>query len=337
MDKKNAPMNNKIYNWGILAPGRIAGKFATELSTLPNARLLAVGSRDAVRAAAFAKEYGAERSYGSYEELVCDPEVDLIYIASPHSHHALQAQLALSHGKAVLCEKALALNQREVGQMIQTAHEHHTLLMEAFFVPHQPSYLEAKRVVESGRLGKIKHINSWFGFNKSPYDANHRLLNRELGGGALLDIGLYCVFDTLWFLGLPQTVGAQAKLADTGADESVTMQFDYPDGVTASLYCSFYSAIGFGTDIFCEKGIIRLRRNSAIEQSVEIEIAGQNSERLEWPEHECGLKLEAAEAMRCMENRQTESAVMPHQMSLNLIMTLDRIRKEAGIHYPGRD
>jgi len=116
-------MDNKIYNWGILAPGRIAGKFADELRHLPNARLLAVGSRDYSRAVSFAQDFGIERVYGSYTDLVGDPDIDIIYIASPHSHHAEHAQLCLNHGKAVLCEKALAINQHEVNQMIETARQ----------------------------------------------------------------------------------------------------------------------------------------------------------------------------------------------------------------------
>ena len=330
-------MDNKIYNWGILAPGRIAGKFVDELRHLPNARLLAVGSRDYSRAVSFAQDFGIERVYGSYTDLVGDPDIDIIYIASPHSHHAEHAQLCLNHGKAVLCEKALAINQHEVNQMIETARQNNRLLMEAFFVPHQPSYIEAKRVIESGTLGKIKHINSWFGFNKSPYDINHRLLNRELGGGALLDIGLYCVFDTLWFLGAPTNISAKAHLADTGADQSVTVHFDYSSDTTASLYATFYSAIGFGTDIFCEQGIIRLRRSSAIDQWLELERMGQPAERFSWPAHLCGMKQEAAEAMRCLENHQLESKIISHQMSLTLIRTLDQIRKLTGIYYPGKD
>ncbi len=330
-------MSDKIYNWGILAPGRIARKFATELLQLGNGRVYAVGSRNAERAREFAEEFGAEKYYDTYEGLVNDPRVDIIYVASPHSLHAEHALLCLNHQKPVLCEKALALNQKEVELMLEAARENSTFLMEAFMVPHQPSYREAKRIIDSGELGKVKRINGWFGFNKSPYDFTHRLYNPALGGGALLDIGLYPVFDILWFLGAPEKVTASADLAPTGVDETVAAQFHYPKGLIATVFASFMSASGVGTDIFCEKGTLRLRRSNAVDQWLEVETFEGGTKRYEWPELQCGLKLEAAEAMRCLAEGRLESPLMPHAMSRLLMKTLDTIRQEAGISYPGRD
>jgi len=331
-------MENKIYNWGILAPGNIARKFATELQQLDNGRVYAVASRNADRAKEFADTFGAERHYNNYEDLVADPKVDIIYIASPHALHAEHAQLCLSHHKPVLCEKALGLNQHEVERMIGCASENGVFFMEAFFTPHQPSYREAKRIIDSGELGKVKYIQGWFGFNKAPYDPSLRLMNPQLGGGALLDIGLYPVFDILYFLGEPGEIAAKAEFAETGVDQGIAITFDYPDGVSASIFASFVAASGVGTDIFCEKGTLRLRRSSAIDQSLELERPGSEAQRFNWSEQATGgLKLEAAEAMKCLDKRQLQSDIMPHSMSLNLIRTLDKIRKEAGIMYPGRD
>ena len=328
----------RVYNWGILAPGNIARKFATELQTLDNARVYAVGSRNIERAEEFAKMFGAERVYDNYEDLVADPQVDIIYIASPHALHAEHTLLCLNHGKPVLCEKALGINQTEVERMVKCAHEKGVFFMEAFFTPHQPSYMEAKRIIESGVLGKIKYILGWFGFNKSPYDNSLRLMNPALGGGAVLDIGLYPVFDLLYFLGEPDQIIAKADFAETGVDESISIRFDYPEGKSASIFASFVAASGVGTDILCEYGTLRLRRLNAINQTLEVEKQGSEMKRLVWEDPSlAGLKLEASEAMKCLDENKLESDIMPHSLSLSLIKTLDKIRRKAVIIYPGRD
>jgi predicted dehydrogenase len=327
----------KTYNWGILAPGKIARKFALELQEVGNAKIYAVASRDRQRAKDFAAEFGAARAYDNYRALAADPDVDVIYIASPHSFHHEHAKLCLENKKAVLCEKALALNQREVEDMIACAAKNRVFLMEAFTSPQQPSYKEARKMVESGALGKIKYIHGWFGFNKSPYSSNHRLLNPQLGGGALLDIGLYPVFDVLWFLGNPLSISTSAEIASTGVDQSISARFEYPEGVSASIFASFYSASGVGTDILCEKGTLRLRRSSAVDQWLEIDIPGEEVQCLTWDSNECGLKQEALEVMNCLESGRLESNRMPHSMSLRLMKILDHIRRKAGIVYTGRD
>jgi predicted dehydrogenase len=330
-------MKNKVYNWGILAPGRIARRFAGELQQLDNACVYAVGSSDLFRAKAFADDFGAEHFYGSYEELVSDPNVDIVYIASPHSHHAEHAILCLNHKKHVLCEKAFALNLSEVEKMVGCAKQNNVFLMEAFFTPHQPSYHKAKQILDSGVLGKLKYIHSWFGFNKSPYDISQRLFNPELGGGALLDIGLYPVFDALYFLGEPEQITADVELAETGVDQTVAIRFDYPNGLSVAIFASFFATSGVGTDLFCEKGIVGMRRTSSVDQWLDINCPGTEVERLDFSPSGCGLKLEAMEAMRCLDEGLLQSPVMPHSQSLLLMKTLDEIRKKAGIVYTGRD
>ena len=327
----------KTYNWGILAPGNIARKFSTELQQLHNARIFAVGSRNAERSKEFADQFGVKHYYDNYEGLVTDPEVDIVYIASPHSFHAEHALLCLNHKKPVLCEKALALNQSEVERMIDCARTNNVFFMEAFFVPHQPSYQKARQMIASAELGKVKYIHGWFGFNKAPYNNSLRLMNPALGGGALLDIGLYPVLDMLYFLGEPANITAQAEFAETGVDQSISVRFDYGNGITASIFASFEAACGVGTDIYCELGILRLRRTSATDQWIEIVRPGDKTTSVRWENSACGLKIEAAEAMACMDNNLLQSSIMPHSMSLSLIKTLDKIRAEAGIVYHGRD
>jgi len=331
-------MEKKVYNWGILGPGKIARKFAYELKQLDNARLYAVGSRNVERAKEFAGTFGLEHYYGNYNDLVADPQVDIIYIASPHSHHAEHAQLCMNNKKAVLCEKALGINQAEVERMLECARKNEVFFMEAFYTPHQPSYVKAKQIINSGELGKIKYIQGWFGFNKSPYDPADRLMNPDLGGGALLDIGLYPVFDMIYFLGGPEQIIAKAEFSETGVDQSISIGFDYNEGVNTSIFATFMAASGVGTDIFCEKGTLHLRRLSSIDQQLTVETSGSEVNRYHWKDPATGgLKLEAADVMKCMDENHLQSDIMPHSLSLSLISTLDKIRSKAGIIYPGRD
>jgi predicted dehydrogenase len=323
----------KIFNWGILAPGNIAGKFVTELKGLESARVMAVGSRDLPRAAAFAETHGIERAYGSYEDLVSDPDIDVVYIASPHVFHAGHTKLCLKHRKAVLCEKAFGMNSFEVADMVETAKAEKVFLMEAFMTPHQPSYQEAREIIESGLLGEIRHLHGWFGFNRSPYDVNRRLFNPKLGGGALLDIGLYPLFDALWFMGEPLQTEAFADLTDLGIDQSVTASMRFSGGKTATIFASFLSAVGVGTDIYCEKGALRLRRTSTLDQWLEILLPGEPVKTIYYEQASCGLKLEAKEVLKCLAENRLESTVMSHQDSLLLSGCLDQIRKIAGINY----
>lgn len=318
----------RSYTWGILAPGNIAAKFVSELKEIPNAKVLAVGSRDLSRAKEFSLKHDIERSYGSYEDLAMDPDLDIIYIASPHSFHAEHTKLCLRNKKTVLCEKAFGLNAEEVRDMILTAQKEGIFLMEALFTPHQPSYQEARKIIESGLLGEIKHLHGWFGFNKSPYDRKGRLYNPELGGGVLLDIGLYPLFDALWFLGNPKKVAAFADLSENNIEQSISATMAFDGGKSATVFASFLSATGVGTDILCEKGMLRLRRTSALNQSLEILLPGEPVRILNWDESFCGMKLEAIEAMLCLENDMLESKVMTHKDSLQLISLLDLIRKE---------
>ncbi|MCL4481047.1 MAG: Gfo/Idh/MocA family oxidoreductase [Bacteroidetes bacterium] len=321
----------KTYNWGILAPGNIAGKFVSELRGIDTARILAVGSRDIYRARKFASTYDIERYYGTYEELAADPDIDIIYIASPHAFHAEHTKLCLRHKKAVLCEKAFGMNSGEVRDMMETARKEQSFLMEAFFTPHQPSYREARKILDSGLLGEIKHLHGWFGFNKAPYDLNGRLYNPALGGGALLDIGLYPLFDALWFLGEPLNINAFADVTPSGIDQSISVSMQFEGGKSATFFASFLSATGVGTDILCEKGMLRLRRTSALNQWLEISIPGEPDKTINWEENVCGLKLEALEVMNCLENKKLESRIMSHSRSRQLMDLLDLIRKKAGI------
>ena len=327
---------NKKYKWGILAPGKMSAKFTLGLKLLDNAELYAVGSRDKSRAEQFAIDYGYKKFYGSYEGLVSDPDVDIVYIASPHSHHYEHTMLCLKHKKAVICEKAFALNSREVEDMINEATKQKVFLMEALWPPFQPIYLKTKELLDSGKPGKIVHLNASFSF-QPPFDPDERLFNLSLGGGSLLDIGIYPVIDALYFIGVPSDIIAKASFSETGSEDSISIIFGYKDGRMATLYSSFRTSGNIGVDLLCENGNLYFSRARDMSQRLKVELNGKENVEYSLLPDGMGYQFEAIEVMKCLDAGKLQSGVVPHSFSLDLMNTLDRIRKAAGIVYPGRD
>ncbi len=325
----------KTYNWGILGTGNIARKFTRALMLLDHAHLYAVGSRDSGRAEQFASEFGIRKHYGSYAEMLADPDLEVVYIATPHSLHLENVLMALRHGRHVLCEKPLSLNASEVEAMISAAKSGNLFLMEALWPPFQPSYLKADELLEGGRLGRILHMRGKFAF-PAPYDPERRTYNISLGGGALLDIGIYPVMDILRYMGEPESLLASSTLSPTGADESTSVIFRFSDGRMAEAYCSFGNMGGISTEIYCEHGNLILTRSRERYQHLIIETPGDSDDRVFTPPAH-GYQYEAAEVMSCLEQGRRESDVVPLSFSLLLARTLDTIRSQTGITYPGRD
>lgn len=326
----------KKYKWGILAPGKMSAKFTRGLKLLDNAELYAVGSRDKERAKLFAEEFGFRKYYGSYEELASDKDVDVIYVASPHSHHHEHVMLCLKNRKAVVCEKAFALNTSEAEEMIAEAKKQKVFLMEALWPPFQPIYIKTKEIFESGAAGRIIHLNARFGF-QAPYNPSDRKFNLDLGGGSLLDIGIYAVIDALWFMGIPDEITAVASFAETGSEDSICIIFRYKDGRMANLYSSFRTAAGIGCDLLCEKGNLFFSRSRDMSQCLTVAINGEEDREYSLLPDGMGYQFEAAEVMKCLDEGRTESSIVPLSFSLDLMRTLDRIREAAGIVYPRRD
>ena len=325
----------KAYNWGIMGTGNIAHKFTRALMLLDNAHLYAVGSRDAERASVFASEFGFARHYGSYEEMLADKELEVVYISSPHSHHLEHVLLALRNGKHVLCEKPMSITAPEVQEMVNEAGRQGLFLMEALWPPFQPSYIKADEILSSGRMGRLLHMRGKFAF-VSPYDPDLRTYNLLLGGGALLDIGIYPIMDILRYMGEPESITAAAVLAPTGADESTSVIFRFGDGRLAEAYCSFGNMGGISTEFNCEKGNLVLSRGRDRNQHLVIEMPNDTDDRVFTPPAH-GYQYEAAEVMGCLDKGLIESPVVPLSFSLTLARTLDAVRVKAGIRYPGRD
>jgi len=326
----------KKYKWGILAPGKMSAKFTNGLKLLDNVELYAVGSRDKSRAEQFAVEHGYKKFYGSYDELANDKEVDVIYIASPHSHHLEHTMICLKNKKAVICEKAFGINSSEVKTMIGEAGKQKVFLMEALWPPFQPIYRKTKEMLQGGEPGNLLHMNGRFSF-QAPFDKQDRKFNLDLGGGSLLDIGIYPVIDALYFMGVPSDIAAKASFSGTGSEDSISIIFRYDNGCMATLYSSFRTAGGIGCDLLCEKGNLFFSRERDMSQRLIVALNGKEIKEYSLLPDGMGYQFEAMEVMKCLDEGKLQSNVVPHSFSLNLIETLDRIRKAAGIVFPGSD
>jgi predicted dehydrogenase len=326
----------KKIKWGILGCGRIAGKFAGDLRLLDDAELWAAGSRNVEKASAFARQHGFRHAYGSYEELVSDPDVDVIYIASPHAQHHEHTLLCIEHGKPVLCEKAFAINSRQAHEMIDAARASGVFLMEALWSRFLPHYQETMRMVREGKLGQVGSVLANFGFIPEP-PVPDRLFNPALGGGTLLDIGIYNVFFALSVLGRPDDVVAHMTPAPTGIDQQCAVTLIYHTGAIAQLFSSFEANLPIEVEISGPQGRIRLTTRF-YEPTARIEwYPGRVDTRTEIQVEKhpgWGYQHQASHVHDCLRQGLTESPIWRHDDTLLLMETMDRIRQAAGISYP---
>lgn len=326
--------SEKKYNWAILGCGKIAKKFAADLQLLPKANLYAAASRSLDKAENFAEEFGFTKSYDSYEKMVADKNVDIVYIATPHSFHLKHTTLCLNNKKAVLCEKAFAINKKEVSQMIALAKENNTFLMEAFWTRFNPAFLKVLDIINLKELGALQHVKCDFKFF-APFEAQHRLFNKNLGGGSLLDIGIYPVFTALMTLGIPDEIIVDVELGKTEVDENLEMLFKYNNGASANLASGFKCNAFNDSEFLFENGAVRISRelDRPLLYKKGYEVRSINIEN----NPGLGYQLEAQHVMECLDLELKESPMLPLSFSLKLIKTLDRIRKLAKIHYPNHD
>ncbi len=324
---------SKKYNWGILGPGSIANKFANDLKLLPNASLYAIGSRSIDRAREFAQKYGAVKYYGSYEQLASDPQVDIVYIASPHVRHYTDSLLCLNNGKSVLCEKPVAMNVDQYKIMIETAKRKGVFFMEALWTRFIPSFIKSLGLINEGEIGEIKLIESDFCFH-AYYNPDGRLFNPMLGGGSLLDIGIYPVFLALELVGKPVKMQVLATFDKTGVDNSCSMIFMHKQNILSILFSSIAVNGRVESIIHGTKGLLRLNRYWHIPTSIDIIPDKGKTKHYKFDEPGYGYQYEADEVMRCLDKGQTQSDIFSWDRSLRLITTLDEIRSLAEIKYP---
>lgn len=324
-------MKLKTYKWGIIGPGKIAGKFSEDLAKVHGAELYAVASRDAGRAKDFAEKYKFSKSYGSYKELARDEEVDIIYIATPHVFHCENTLLCLRNKKAVLCEKPFAMNSEEVNKMIEAAKKNKVFLMEGMWTVFLPHYQYLLKLIKSGELGKLLNLKADFGF-AAPFLPEKRLYNKSLGGGSLLDVGIYPVFAALSLMGVPEKIKAKAEIGTTGVDESCIIDFQYNTGAVASLNCTINISTPTTATLTFEKAKVTVRNRFHEPTSILIEQDGKENE-INFEVSSRGYYYEAAHVQQMLDEGRTESTVMRFQKSRELIGLLDLIRTRIGLVY----
>ncbi len=319
--------------WGILGTGNIAGKFAEGLKAATGARLVAVGSRAQPSADAFADRFDAPNRHASYEALVADPEVDIIYISTPHPMHAENAILCLDHGKAVLCEKPFTLNAAEARTVVERAREKGVFLMEAMWTRCLPVLARTRELIRAGAIGEPRLLVADFAF-RAGWNPESRLLNLALGGGGLLDVGVYCASLAHWvFEDAPEDVAGLAHLGETGVDEQAAWSLRFPGGRLASCVSGVRTSTKHEATLYGTEGSIRLPSHWWKGTRL-ILTAGKSTEEMDLPYPGNGYTCEADEAARCLRKGLLESPVIPWAETVATMETLDRIRALWGLAYP---
>ena len=327
-------MTGEKIRWGILGCGKIAAKFAEDLRFVADASLAAIASRDLQKAVEFAGKFSIPAIFNSYEAMASSDDVDVIYIATPHGFHYEHALLCLGNRKAVLCEKAFALNRRQAQEMIDVARQQKVFIMEAFWTKFIPQYQKVTEIIRSGEIGEIKWIEADFGF-QAPEPPAQRLYDPALGGGSLLDIGIYPVFLAQSLLGKPSGISASITPYSTGVDEQCAMALTFEGGAIASLSSTFAAETPVEAVIAGTKGRIYLRErfHNAICR-IELAFGKDAPKPIEVHREEgYGYQFEARHVNECLKKGLTESPVMTHADTLMLMETLDRIRQVCGIRY----
>ncbi len=324
---------NKTIRWGILGTGTIARKFAAGLKILPDAKLIAVGSRSAESAGTFGIEFEVPRRHVSYEALVNDPEVDVIYVATPHSCHKDNTLLALAAGKAVLCEKPFAINAREAEQVIAFAGARKLFLMEAMWTRCFPLMERLRELIESKAIGEVRMLTADFGF-RAEIQEEQRLFNPAFGGGALLDVGVYPVSLASMIFGAPTQIASLAHLGKTGVDEEAAMILSHSKGQLAVLSTAIRTDTPQEAIIMGTTGRIRIHSLWWHPTTMTLTREGVTDEVMEFPHAGNGYQFEAMEVMKCLRAGQLESRLMPLDETLAIMKTLDTIRARWGLKYP---
>jgi predicted dehydrogenase len=322
----------KTYNYGIIGPGRIATSYCKAIQRCERVKVHGIASRDAKRASEFAAQFNAPKTYSSYEAIAQDPDIDVIYIATPHSFHAEQTLICLRNKKPVVCEKPLTLNYDTAKVLVDTARANNTFLLEGMWSRFNPAVQMAKELIEAGTIGEVRHMTADFGFRKE-YDAKSRLYDLALGGGSILDVGVYPLFLALFILGKPDEIKTVAHLAPTGADASCGFTLSYKYGATAQLFSSMIVETRKDAEICGTKGSIVIQTPWYKSMGLIISKDGEPDERVPLPYPGNGFEFQIDEVTRCLDGGQIESALMNHDFTLLKAQISDEILRQAGVKY----
>lgn len=326
-------MGNVSVKWGILGAGWISGKFVRDLAHAEGAEVAAVAARSLAKAEAFAEEHFIPRAYGSYEELARDPEVDIVYIGTIHPAHKENMLLCLRAGKSVLCEKPFTMTAEEAEEAARAAEENGVFLMEAMWTRFLKPIRKVREWLLEERIGEVRLLKADFGFDAG-WNPGGRLLNPDLGGGALMDAGIYPIsFASYVFGRQPKRIESAVRLGETGVDEQFSLLFEYDDGQAASLHGSVRLPLGNEAWIIGTKGRIHLP-GFLNARTATLFVEGEDPVLVTDERSAEGYSFEADEAMACLRADRRESAVMPVAETIAIMRTLDAIRSDWKLTYP---
>ena len=326
-------MKDQKFCWGIIGCGNIANQFAKSLAIMPDVKLLGVASRSEEKARHFAHQYQSEHWFGAYTDLVRMPELDAVYIATTHNYHFENSMLCIDHGKGVLCEKPLTVNAREAEKLIEHARSKKVFLMEAFWTRFLPSTRKLTELLDRNVIGDVKMIKADFGYN-FPFDAESRVYNPVLAGGALLDVGIYPINLAQYvYKSDPEEIVSSSILSSTGIDEQSAYLFKYKGSRMALLYSAVNVETRNDAWIYGSKGIIHMPKFYAASKLHISKSTGEN-ETFDLPYESTGYSYEAAEVMKCMRSGKLESDIMPNRDSLKIMQIMDKMRLSWDMHYP---
>ena len=325
--------NNSDFKWGILGTGGIARAFANDLAHLPDHSVSAVGSRTIAAATSFAANYPGAIGYGSYEELVAS-DVDAIYVATPHTFHAEHSLLALSAGKPVLCEKPFTINAEQARTVVDLARAKNLPLLEAIWTRFLPHIHQMQQIIASGALGEILTVSADHG-QYLPREKHPRLWEPELGGGALLDLGIYSITLAHLVLGAPAKITSDVTKTSEGVDLQTSMLFHYPNGAQAILTCTMANRTSITATVAGNKA--RLELDASFYAPTSMRLITREGEVTEYPKTYVGhgLREEAVEFARMVRTGEIESPLMPHSRTVEIMEIMDSVRREHGVIYPG--
>ena len=326
-------MSDKI-RWGLIGLGVISRKFANGLAFVPDAEIYAVGSRSQDKADAFGAEFGATKCYGNYEALANDPDVDVVYIGTPHNYHLPNTLLCLDAGKHVLCEKPFAVNAGEAKVMIDRAREKNLFLMDAVWTRYFPVMVKLRELLAEKAIGDVMLVQADFGYRTGQINPESRTYNPDLAGGALLDVGSYCVqFASMIYGKQPTDIVSQFTLGSTGVDELSVSVFKYSDYEMATITAAIRMGTPQEARILGTKGYIAIP-DWWHPSELTVLVLGQDAETLRFEIDDLGYQFEAIEVGKCIRAGLTESAVAPLDETLAIMQTMDRMRASWGLRYP---
>ncbi len=323
---------NKNYRWGILGAGRIVAKFCEALCFVEGSEVYAVASRDIENAKAYATKYNTSRFYDNYDDLAKDENIDIIYIATPHPFHYEQTMHCLANNKAVLCEKPMSLTHKQTSEMIAFAEEKKLFLMEGMWTACMPFMDKIRSLIEEDFIGKPQYVSADFCFD-APQDMEGRLYNKSLGGGSILDVGIYPVSFATLILGEPSIIKSVAKIASTGVDVYANMVLQYAEGQTAHLLSGITFNSRIEAEIIGTKGSIKIKNPWFKATDFSVQLTDAVAEYFSIP-HLCnGFEHEIKEVMNCLDNALLQSSKVPHHLTLSVSKILDEVLKQSGVIY----